>query len=356
MQQSEPHSVGQPTPKRTGTLSAQKRHQIAASWVFGLLLLAFLFYAFLFSPDVLSVSKQRILAFVCALIAGIFGFFITGRISVNVLPEQSRPNSNDQQPRSGVPAIGVQASGGLAAAVLVLIWWLSPWAPVLPAKSAERTIAVYRVRITVLDPKGLPVEDSEIRSSLGGELKKVAGGWELDIPAVNKPADGKLTIYALNTSLRGSADLKLEQDPNLAITIQLQERDGTASNQPGNSVNTEGGSSKKDADKAGSVNDERKSGKDPNPTTVRLQDDPTTRVYGRVIDDPSHASIHEAKVSVVGFEKEAVLSGAGGDFNLPAHAAMGEMVRLRVEKEGYLMKEQLHPAGKTRVTILLQRK
>lgn len=346
----EPHSVDGLKKRSSGALSTAKRNQIAGSWIFGVLLLAFLFYAFVFSPDALSVTKQRILAFVCALIAGLFGFFLIGSIKVTVHPE-SNSDLDHKRSNSGIRSVGVEASGGFAAAVLVLLWWLSPWAPVQPAKPDEKSITLYKVRVTVLDPGELPVENSQIRSSLGGELKKVAGGWELDIPSSNKPADGRLTLYALtpDSSLRGLVDLRLEADPNLTATIHLQETQS----------NSNASRPVSDQEDKSSITGrtERTPARGPTATSsISMPSDSSIRVLGRVIDDSSRASIPGVKVFIVGFEKEAVLSGDGGEFNLPAHAAEGKMIRLRVEKEGYETKEQLHPAGRVHVTLLMREK
>src|SRR5258708_5535328 len=54
--------------------------------------------------------------------------------------------------------------------------------------------AVYRVRVIVLNPQHFPVEDARLVCSLGGEPKKVVGGWEFDIPIGTTPGDGRLTV------------------------------------------------------------------------------------------------------------------------------------------------------------------
>jgi hypothetical protein len=57
----------------------------------------------------------------------------------------------------------------------------------------------------------MPVDEAKVTSSIGGEPKKVDGGWEFDIPQGNKPTDGKLTIYAEVRSafLTGKSDVVL---------------------------------------------------------------------------------------------------------------------------------------------------
>ena len=78
------------------------------------------------------------------------------------------------------------------------------------------SLAIYRVRVTVVGPQGTPVEDAKVWSSMGGEPKKVAGGWQFDIPAAARPADGKLTIWASVDAayLKGSQELELAGDRN----------------------------------------------------------------------------------------------------------------------------------------------
>jgi hypothetical protein len=38
--------------------------------------------------------------------------------------------------------------------------------------------SLYRVRVIVISPDQIPVEDAKVWSSFGGEPKKVAGGWQ----------------------------------------------------------------------------------------------------------------------------------------------------------------------------------
>ena len=55
---------------------------------------------------------------------------------------------------------------------LSAVWpWFRPGVPEL-----------YRIRVTVLDSTGLPVDNANVWSSLGGEPKKVAGGASLAAP------------------------------------------------------------------------------------------------------------------------------------------------------------------------------
>jgi SEFIR domain-containing protein len=98
---------------------AEAHSRRKASWIFGSLLLVFFVYAYLFSPPTLPEYKQRMLAFASALIAGLFGFFLTGDMGLEVNSARSR-----------IGNISIKATAGFAAFVLVLIWWFSPLAPV----------------------------------------------------------------------------------------------------------------------------------------------------------------------------------------------------------------------------------
>lgn len=62
------------------------------------------------------------------------------------------------------------------------------------ANTSFRPPAIYRVRVTVIDPQRVPVEDAKVWSTVGGEPKKVAGGWQFDIPGASLPGDGKVTF------------------------------------------------------------------------------------------------------------------------------------------------------------------
>ncbi|MDA2937606.1 carboxypeptidase-like regulatory domain-containing protein [Acidobacteria bacterium AH-259-A15] len=283
--------MAHPTTEKRSKPAIRGQNHSPASWIFGSLLLLFFVAVFTFAPDTLPTYKQRMLAIASALLAGLLAFFLTGAVGLKIDSIKSR-----------FGAVGVKASGGIAVFVLVLVWWLSPMAPV----SVEE--AIYHVRVTVLGPDQMPVEGTEVVSSIGGEPKKVAGGWQFDIPAASKPADGKLIIYAAKKTafLAAQRGVQLGEDHNVAVTVQLTK-------------------------------------------------DTSASVRGMVVDDSDHA-IPGARVSVVGYEEETITTQADGNFVLPAHAAIGQEVRLHVEKKGYLPIDQYHPAGKKAATIVLERK
>jgi len=268
---------------------AQAWSQSLATWIFGSLFVVFLLGVFAFAPPALPLFKQRILAIVSALLAGFFIYFLTGDLGVSV-----------QGGKGSLGRLAIKGSGGAAALVLVLAWWLSPLSPV---ESAD----VIRLRVLVLGPGDSPVEDARVRTSVGGEPQQVAGGWEFDIPHSRLPADGRITVYASKESafLSGSQEVRLGDDLTPSVT-------------------------------------------------VRLAANPSATVRGIVLDEAGNA-LEGVRVSVVGYEGEAATTGPDGQFVLPAHAADGQQVQLHAEKDGYEAVTQFHPAGAFPATLTLER-
>jgi hypothetical protein len=174
------------------------------------------------------------------------------------------------------------------------------------------TKALYRVRVTVVDPQGIPIEGAKVWSSFGGEPKRVAGGWQFDIPTASKPQDSKLSFFASKESalesafLTGRIDLSLGNDYNPVVTIGLKL-------------------------------------------------DASAKVRGQVVDE-KHRAIYGVRVFVVGYESEAVLTKDGGVFELPTHVTTDQLVRLRAEKPGFKAANLfLYPAGDAPVIVVIRR-
>jgi amino acid transporter len=166
---------------------------------------------------------------------------------------------------------------------------------------------IYRVRITVIDPQGIPVDDAKVWSSFGGEPKRVAGGWQFDIPTASRPQNGKLSFFASKESafLTGRTDLTLRDDYNPAVTVSLRHNDAA-------------------------------------------------KVRGQVVDGTNHAIVG-ARVFVVGYESEALITKEGGNFELPAHAALNQQILLHAEKSGYPAVKLWHPAGDAPAVLSLKK-
>lgn len=74
---------------------------------------------FTFAPAALPDYKQKILALSCALLAGFFAFFFSGDLVVRIAGNISK-----------LRHVMIQATGGIGAFVVVLLWWSSSIAPV----------------------------------------------------------------------------------------------------------------------------------------------------------------------------------------------------------------------------------
>jgi len=199
--------------------------------------------------------------------------------------------------------IGAAAIGAVA---LIVVAFINGWF------SGKKQIPVpeggiYRVRAIVLDLQGTPTDEARVWSTLGGELAKVSGGWKAEIPAASKPVDGKLTIFAAKESafLTGQAGLILSSDYNPTVTITLRH-------------------------------------------------DVSAKVRGQVIDKRNRA-VAGARVFVVGYESEAIITKDGGNFDLPAHAASKQEVLLHAEKKGTGAVKQWHRAGDSPAILMLER-
>jgi hypothetical protein len=178
-------------------------------------------------------------------------------------------------------------------AAIILILGLAP----LLSSTYLQSRGLYIVRVFVLGLDKQPVDDASVTSSNGGEPKKIQGGWEFDIPHQSRPADGKLKLFASkkNAFLAGNSTLVLEKDYFPTVEIQLEH-------------------------------------------------DTSAVVRGIVIDERGR-SIAGAQVSISGYT-DVALTDKMGNFVLPAHAADGQIVQVRAQKDR-LIRTLSVPAGKT---------
>ncbi len=128
----------------------RSKQRLLATWIFGSLLFVFLIYVFVFSPDSLPEFKHRLVAFLSALLAALFGFFLTGEINLKI------------SKKSPFGQLAVKATGGLALFVLVLWWWSSPLALVekrieSPKKPYEQVLAG-----SVYSESGEPIREVKV--------------------------------------------------------------------------------------------------------------------------------------------------------------------------------------------------
>jgi hypothetical protein len=183
-------------------------------------------------------------------------------------------------------------------AVALIVLGLVPWV----ALHSLRSQGVYHVQVVLLRPDQTPVDIAKVNSSNGGELKMVAGGWELDVPQQARPADGKLTFSAAvkDEFLKGSSTLVLADDYYPITTIQLVA-------------------------------------------------DTSAMVRGVVVTEDLTA-VAGATVSIEGYP-DVVVTDKLGNFVLPGHAGKGQTVEILARK-GQVTGHLAAPAGKVVEVIL----
>jgi hypothetical protein len=187
----------------------------------------------------------------------------------------------------------------LAAAIITL--GLGP----LAASTYLQSRGVYRIRVVVNGLDGQPVDNAEVTASIGGEVKKAAGSWELEVPVQTRPADGKITVYA------SVKDSYLAGHTDYALTDEFY------------------------------------------PTVpVRLDHLPSVSLRGMVTDEAGR-SVPGARVSIPG-NPEIVITDEAGNFSIPAHAAYGQRVVVHAEKNG-LIADRAFPAGVSQAELKLHK-
>ncbi|MBV9760329.1 MAG: carboxypeptidase regulatory-like domain-containing protein [Acidobacteriaceae bacterium] len=165
---------------------------------------------------------------------------------------------------------------------------------------------IYRLRVTVVDPRNVPVEDATVRVTAANESKTAPdGSAELAIPRGSMPQDGKVTVYAQKDSafLHGNKEMTLGGDMNPS-------------------------------------------------TTITIAPNRTAPINGTVEDQTGHA-IPGVRVGIAG--TTSIETDAGGNFRIPNAGSLGQKVLLHAEKRGYTPVSQYHPAGDEPVVLILTR-
>lgn len=165
----------------------------------------------------------------------------------------------------------------------------------------------YHIAVTTVDDKGAPA-DAKVETSVKSIINGNGHLWHIDVQTSNLPSDRKVRISAENKPdfLRGQIEITLGKEPNIPVTLAMT-RDRSA------------------------------------------------RAFGRVMDD-EQTPIADAVVYVIGHENELAHTGDNGRFDLPAHAANGEPIRLRVEKNGYAPEEVVNISGESIAIVLSRRR
>ena len=183
-------------------------------------------------------------------------------------------------------------------AIALIVLGTAPWF----ASHSLRSDGVYHVQVVLVRPDQTLADIAQVKSSNNGELKMVAGGWELDVPQQSRPVDGKLTFSAAvkDEFLKGTSTLVLANDYYPTATIQLVA-------------------------------------------------DTSAMVRGVVVTEDLTA-VAGATVSIEGYP-DVVVTDRLGNFVLPGHAGKGQTVEIMARK-GQVTGHLSAPAGKVVEVIL----
>jgi len=168
-------------------------------------------------------------------------------------------------------------------------------------------VTEYYIAVHTVDERGSFV-DGQLETSVNSIITGSGHSWMVDIPASNRPANGRVGIDAVNAIdfLRGHVEITLLNHSHSSVTITMK-RDRSA------------------------------------------------HAVGQVITYDG-SSVPGAIIYPVGHEEATVTTGEKGQFDIAANAAPGEYIRLHVEKTGYDPEDQVVIAGSEPAVIVLSRR
>jgi hypothetical protein len=174
---------------------------------------------------------------------------------------------------------------------MVAILGLAP----LVASTYLQSMGVYRIELVVRDTNGQPVKDAEVSTSVGSQIQKGSGYWEIDISPQTRPPDSRVQVFASLGAKSGVSTVSLGHSFYIPVTIDLAA--------------------------------------------------PQSALIRGIVKDSHGKGVQSAHVSVAGY-KDGTNTDEWGNFELPAHAAEGQMVTLRATKSVWTA-EATVPVGAT---------
>lgn len=165
----------------------------------------------------------------------------------------------------------------------------------------------YHISVRTEDENGKPI-DSKLDTSVKSTISGGGHSWMIDVLRSNMTPGLKLTINATNEEgfLRGRSEITLGRDANQA-TVVVMKRDRSA------------------------------------------------RAIGRVLDERQRPVIG-ARIYVWEHEGESTITLDQGQFDIAAHAASGEPIRIHVEHRDFEPEDIVHIAGSDSQPIILTRR
>lgn len=190
-------------------------------------------------------------------------------------------------------------------------WWIAAAGVVLVALGwtvwhFSARVAMYSIRVQVLDPRGHPVDGATVRTSVGNEPQRLLDGWwEIEVPAAKVPAGGVVSLWAEHQDWDVSrADVRLSRDPNPTVAIGLRE--------------------------------------------------PRTAIRGLVLDE-NDCALQDVRVSRQDGAGDVAVTDANGRFELRLSLPRDTKVRLRAERRGLRPGDEFCYAGRDNCSIILEK-
>jgi len=187
----------------------------------------------------------------------------------------------------------------LTVLICIILLGLAP----LAASTYLESSGVYHIMLVVRGTDQRPVNEAQVTASIGATIKKGESYWEIDVPPQTRPPDHHIQVFASQGTRAGETTVVLENSFSLQAMIDLKSL-------------------------------------------------PFSSIRG-VVKDEHGAGVPDVHVSIPGY-KDGTTTDQWGNFELPAHAAEGQMITLRAEKAG-LNAQTTVPAGTEAELTLKQR-
>lgn len=159
---------------------SKSRFRRLATWIFGSISFALLIGIFLFGPRELPQYKHQLLSYFSALLAGLFGYFMTG--SIGLVAETNLPKFGK---------VTIQACGGMALFVFVLLIWSTDLAP--RVRTLEGELSRLRVKRQEIEVTLNSLENELDREKMRANLLAIGAAEARAVIVIKVPKNPEIS-------------------------------------------------------------------------------------------------------------------------------------------------------------------
>lgn len=181
--------------KASGFQSTRAKDRRMAAWIFGPISFVILICVLVLSPRELPPTSHQILGFITSLCAGFIGYFLTGNIKLDTAGRFGKWGKTR-----------VQAGGGIAIFIFVILWWNSDYSRVRKQlqhlekdvqkvqDGVQRIVSLLEGELRIKDQKieslqnqleGIKAQKPSLRAKeLAGEIPITADDYALALKAI----------------------------------------------------------------------------------------------------------------------------------------------------------------------------